>query len=273
MDPAGASQTANEIEGGRMSSRVKLLAEMTWPQIQGLVEGGQTLCILPVGATEQHGRHLPTGTDTMIAEAVSHAASARTGAPVLPAVTVGSSNAHTNAWPGTLSLGPRLLVEVLLALGPWVRDAGFTRLLIVNAHVGNAGPLAVATDELRNVGDLRVGVVHWYHLTDEIARRVTADAQDWHAHAAETSLMLHLHPDLVHEEEVSDDPDRTDGLVLSYTVAETSRSGTTGAPTKGSAEDGAELFELVVDVLAQRVEAARSERPPITGPEADGAKT
>lgn len=242
----------------------RLLAEMTWPQIQALVEGGETLCVLPAGATEQHGRHLATGTDTIIAEAICRTASGRTGVPVLPALSVGSSHAHTSAWPGTFSFGPRLLIEMLLALAPWVRGCGFSRLLIVNAHVGNAAPLAVAADELRSAGELRIGVVHWFELSDEIGRRVTADALDWHAHAAETSLMLHLRPDLVHNDQVADDPDRTEGLVLSYTVAETSRFGTTGTPSHGSAEQGAELFELVVDALAQRIETARSERPPLT---------
>src|SRR5450755_4615403 len=150
-------------------------------------------------------------------------------------------------------------------IAPWVRDCGFTRLLIVNAHVGNAGPLAVAADELRSGGELRVGVVHWYTLDDEIAGRVTADARDWHAHAAETSLMLHIRPDLVDCGEILDDPDRTEGLVLSYTVAETSRTGATGAPSRSSAEQGAELFELVVEALAQRIATARSERPPLSG--------
>jgi len=244
----------------------RLLAEMTWPQIQALVEGGETLCVLPVGATEQHGRHLATGTDTIIAEAICRAASARTGVPVLPALSVGSSNAHTSAWPGTLSFGPRLLIDVVLALAPWVRHCGFTRLLIVNAHVGNLGPLAVAADELRSAGELRVGVVHWFQLNDEIGRRVTADARDWHAHAAETSLMLYLRPDLVDGDEVVDDPDRTQGLVLSYTVAETSQTGTTGAPSRSSAEQGAELFELVAEALAQRIKTARSESPPLAKP-------
>jgi creatinine amidohydrolase len=241
----------------------RLLAEMTWPQIQALIDDGETLCVLPVGATEQHGRHLATGTDTIIAEAICNAASARTRVPVLPVLSIASSNAHTNAWPGTFSLGPRLLIDVLLTLGPWVRDSGFTRLLMLNAHVGNAAPLAVAADELRLAANLRVGIVHWFQLNDEIASRATADARDWHAHAAETSLMLHLRPDLVHGDEIADDPDRTEGLVMGYTVAETSQEGTTGAPSRGSAEHGAELFELIVDAVAVRIEMARSERPPL----------
>lgn len=240
----------------------QLLAAMTWPQIRSLVTD-QKLCVLPVGATEQHGRHLATGTDTVIAESICQAASARTGVPVLPTVSVTSSNAHTARWPGTFSLGPRLLIEVLLAMAGWVKGCGFERLLIVNAHVGNVGPLAVAADELRFVGDLRVGVVHWFSLSHEIAARVTADAADWHAHAAETSLMLHLRPDLVQTEQIDDDPDRTRDLVLGYTVAETSRAGTTGAPSLGSAQDGAELFELIIDTLVARIETARCEQPPI----------
>ena len=65
---------------------------------------------------------------------------------------------------------------------------------------------------------------------------MTADADDWHAHAAETSLMLHLRPELVDRDEIRDDEDRTRDLVLSYTVAETSREGLTGAPSRASAE-------------------------------------
>ena len=239
-----------------------LLETLTWPALARLVEGGETLCILPVAAVEQHGPHLPVSTDSDIATAVCHTASARTGAPVLPTFWAGSSQAHTTAWPGTFSLSPRLLVEVVVELARWVRASGFTRLLIVNAHVGNAAPLRVAVDEIRAAGDLRAGLVSWYELTPEISAEVTADAEDWHAHAAETSLLLHLRPELVDAAEIRDDPDRTAELVLSYTVAETSREGLTGAPSQASAKLGAELFDAVVTVLAARIDAARTEEPP-----------
>jgi creatinine amidohydrolase len=215
-----------------------------------------------VGAVEQHGRHLPASTDTDIATAVCRAASARTGAPLLPTLWAGSSQAHTTAWPGTLSLSPRLLIDVVVELATWIRASGFTRLLLVNAHVGNAAPLRVAVDEIRARGKLRVGLVSWYELTPEIAAEVTADADDWHAHAAETSLMLHLRPELVDRDEIRDDEDRTGDLVLSYTVAETSREGLTGTPSGASAEQGAALFESVVTALAERIERARTEEPP-----------
>jgi creatinine amidohydrolase len=240
-----------------------LFEDQTWPSLARLVEKGETLCVLPVAAVEQHGPHLPVSTDTEIASAVCRAASAHTGVPVLPTLWIGSSQAHTRAWPGTLSLPPRLLVEVVVELASWVAANGFTRLLIVNAHVGNAAPLKVAVDEIRARGEIRAGLLSWYELTPEIASQVTSDALDWHAHAAETSLMLHLRPELVARESIRDDEDRTGDLVLSYTVAETSREGLTGAPSQASAEAGAALFDAVVEALAERFERARTEEPPL----------
>jgi creatinine amidohydrolase len=240
-----------------------LFEDQTWPALARLVENGETLCVLPVAAVEQHGPHLPVSTDAEIATALCRAASARTGVPVLPTLWLGSSQAHTRAWPGTLSLPPRLLVEVVLELASWVAASGFTRLLIVNAHVGNAAPLKVAVDEIRAHGEIRAGLLSWYEITPEIASLVTADAVDWHAHAAETSLMLHLRPELVARESIRDDEDRTGDLVLSYTVAETSREGLTGAPSQASAEAGAALFGAVVEALAERFERAGTEEPPL----------
>jgi creatinine amidohydrolase len=241
----------------------RLLGELTSPQVAELIDHGEELCLLPVGATEQHGPHLPISTDSNIAEAVCQEASRRTGAPVLPTLWVGSSQAHTAAWPGTLSLPPRLLVEVVVEMSHWVRASGFTKLLVLNAHVGNAAPLRVAVDEVRARGELRMGLLHWYELTPEIAAVVTGDAIDWHAHAAETALMLHLHPERVERSQIRDDPDRTGGLVFSYTVAETSLEGLTGAPSRATPEQGADLFEAIVAALVERIEAAHVEEPPL----------
>jgi creatinine amidohydrolase len=248
-----------------MAGVPRLLEELSWPEVAALVDSGETLCLLPVGATEQHGRHLPVATDTQIATAVCRAASARTGVPVLPALAIASSQAHTSKWPGTIALPPRLLIEVVVAAARWIRASGFRRLLLVNGHVGNAAPLRVAVDEIRHEGELRVGLVSWYDLTEEIAAAVTEDADDWHAHRAETALMLHLRPELVRLEDVRDDPDRTGGLVFSYTVAETSVDGLTGAPSLATAEEGGRLFDAVVTALADRVDAARVEEPPELG--------
>jgi creatinine amidohydrolase len=239
-----------------------LLAELTWPAIARLVRGGETLCLLPVGATEQHGRHLPASTDTAIGEAICHGASRATGVPVLPALAITSSGVHTTAWPGTFSLAPRTLIQVVVEIARWARASGFERLLAVNAHVGNVGPLKVAVDEIRDEGIVRAGAINWWQLTPEIEAELSADADDWHANAAETALMLHLRPELVLADEIRDDPDRTGGLVLGYTVAETSRDGLTGAPSRGTKAGGARLYDAAVTALAAVVERARVEFPP-----------
>src|SRR5438105_912619 len=88
------------------TERGRLLEELTWPAVAALIDEGHDLALLPVGATEQHGRHLPLSTDSEIAAAVCREASRRTGVPVLPTVQIASSGAPTAQWPGTLSLPP-----------------------------------------------------------------------------------------------------------------------------------------------------------------------
>ena len=97
-----------------------LLETLTWPAVKALVDGGETLCLMPVGATEQHGRHLPLSTDSDIATAICRAASERTGVPVLPTLTISSSHAHTTKWPGTLSYPPRMVIDMVVELSEWV---------------------------------------------------------------------------------------------------------------------------------------------------------
>ena len=239
-----------------------LIQDLTWPQASRLIDAGECLCLLPVGALEQHGRHLPAGTDSAIAEAICRAASARTGVPVLPCLWATSSQAHTRKWPATFALSPRLVIEVVVQLADWAHASGFTKLLVVNAHGGNVGPLRVAVDEIRCRGEIQVGILNWFTLTPEIEAFVNADGSDVHANRAETALMLHLHPDLVDRSAIADDPDRTLGKVFSYTVAQTSVDGLTGSPSLATTEDGARLFSLVVDALSQKIELARSETPP-----------
>jgi creatinine amidohydrolase len=241
-----------------------LIENLTWPQLARLIANGERLCLLPVGALEQHGRHLPAITDTSIANEICRAVSARTAVPVLPALWLTSSQAHTMKWPGTFAVTPRQLIETVVQLADWVRASGFTKLLMLNAHGGNDAALRVAVDEIRCKGDLQVGVINWFDLSPAIRAVVTSDGEDVHANRAETALMMHLYPQLVDTSAVSDDPDRTIGKVFRYTVAQTSREGVTGSPSLATAEAGATLFAEIVTALAERVEAARREATPTT---------
>ncbi len=221
------------------------------------------VAVLPVGATEQHGAHLPTGTDTLLAAHVAETAAEQTGDLVLPPLAYGCSLGHTDHWPGTLSLHPTTMTAAIVELGRWVHASGFSKLVIVNGHATNGPPCQSAILQLRHeLPDLRARFVSIFDLTPAIAERYTEDAPDFHANEAETSMLLHLAEAQVRLERAVDEPDRTVDRVLSYPMPAVTRSGTVGTPSAASAERGAELVEQLVGALAELLRQARAERDP-----------
>ncbi|MCU1428038.1 MAG: crnA [Actinomycetia bacterium] len=228
--------------------------------------GGAEVGLVPVGATEQHGPHLPTATDTIIATAICEAASDRCGAPVLPAIPLGASYGHGTVMPGTISLTPELLAAVVRQYVEWAAASGLTRLLFVNAHFGNAASLGIATDHVRLYRpDLQVGTVDWWSLDPIVASETVADGADLHANRAETSVMLAVAPELVDRARMAnaDDPDRTGDLVFRYTAPSLSTNGVTGRPSEATVELGELLVARTADALSARVERGRVEEPPL----------
>lgn len=237
--------------------------EQAWPELGSF---DNDVGLVPVGATEQHGPHLPTGTDTIIAGALCRMASEQSGAPVLPPIPVAVSYGHGTVLPGTLSLTPELLAAVVRQYAEWAATSGLVRLLFVNAHFGNAAALGIATDHLRLFRpDIQVGVVDWWSITPDVAAEMTVDGEDVHAHRAETSVMLAVAPSLVHLERLpqADDPDRTDGLVFRYTAPALSTNGVTGSPSLATRELGETLVTAAVAALVDRIERGRMEKPPL----------
>jgi creatinine amidohydrolase len=241
-----------------------LLESLAWPDVQNTL---QDILLLPVGATEQHGPHLPLNTDTTIASAACALASALTGAPVLPALNYTVSLGHTEKWPGTFAIYHEGLMDTVRAIARWALAAGWRRLLIVNSHFGNDAALRCAVDRLRFdfPGRFFAAARSTWQLTPAIAQRFSQDAQDWHANEAETSLLLFLAPKSVRTErlEKSDDPDRTAGCVFPHMVAHTSSNGVTGMPTRADAARGAALLQEIGEALAELIGRARVEKPPL----------
>jgi creatinine amidohydrolase len=243
------------------------MAESRWSALTmdavGAAAAGGAIAVLPVGATEQHGSHLATGTDTLLAEEVSVAAARRTGDLVLPPLAYGCSLGHTTHWPGTISLMPSTLTAVVVEIGRWAHSSGFRKLVLVNGHATNGPPCQSALLQLRHeLPDLRPRFVSLFELSPEIATRYSQDAPDFHANEAETSMLLHLAPERVELERAVDEQDRTVGRVLLYPMPAVTSSGVVGTPSTATPERGQELFDALVSSLAQLLSAAKGEEDP-----------
>jgi creatinine amidohydrolase len=240
-----------------------LVERLSWEDIGALTRQGMRMCILPVGATEQHGPHLPVNVDTLAATFLSHEISRRTGVPVLPALAYGCSLGHTRAWPGTFSLLPRTLAIVAEEVMEWAIASGFTKIAVFNHHATNFAPLRVALEMLRHHHpEAKVWIQNFWEISPRVARAYGEDGNDVHANVAETSLLLAIAPELVRMDRAVDEPDRSEGRLFAYTVAEMSVSGVVGTPSAATREKGAALIEMIVSDLSEKVLAALKETAP-----------
>ncbi|MDB9741382.1 creatininase family protein [Akkermansiaceae bacterium] len=244
-----------------------LLQNLSWQEIASLQKQNGSMLLLPMGATEQHGPHLPIAMDTLLAESLCREVSSITQTPLLPALSYTVSQGHTTKWPGTFSLKHETFIATLKEITNWAVASGWKKILFINTHFGNDAPARVAVDQLRltHLGKLQVGFINAFQLTDSIWKSYTEDAEDLHANQAETSLMLYLYPELVKMEKLSssDDPDRTMNTVFSYPVAQTSLNGVTGSPSLASKDQGEKLFAEMVQALSGQVEKAKVECIPL----------
>jgi len=214
------------------------LADATSPEVDPGAAVDPTTLLVPLGATEQHGPHLPLGTDATIAVALADAAAARTpGVLVAPVLPYGSSGEHQD-FPGTLSIGAEATELVLVELGRSATET-FDRVLFVNAHGGNATPLAAAVGRLRDEGrDVRA----W-------SPRFGGDA---HAGRTETSLILALDAAAAGERAEAGNTAPLGELIdelRARGVRAVSPNGVLGDPTGASAAEGRALLAAAVEDL------------------------
>jgi creatinine amidohydrolase len=241
-------------------------SDLTWSEIPAVLAKCGQAAILPVGATEQHGPHLGCGVDSVIAEHLCQAVAINTGVPMLPTLPYGCSLGHSRRWPGTIALQPVTLIELVKQIGDWAYHSGVRRLFIVNAHVTNAAPLRCALEMLRAEHDeLMVAVLNTATLSERVRQFHFADAADWHANDAETSLMLAIAPQGVGPDKLrdADDPDRTCGCIFAHPVNRTSENGVTGSPSQASAAKGQQWFDWLVEDLSALIVQGKTETPPL----------
>jgi len=199
------------------------------------------LLLVPLGATEQHGPHLPLGTDTEIAVVLANRAATHVADVVVaPAIPYGSSGEHQD-FPGTVSIGQDAMELVLVEL---VRSATatFSRILLLTAHGGNAAPVTRAVRRLREEG------------RDALAwNPASAWSGDAHAGLIETSIMLALRPETVDITRAASGNLRPLRDLLPELaragVASVSPNGVLGDPSGASMEQGQTLLAQAVDSL------------------------
>ncbi|MDX2307166.1 MAG: creatininase family protein [Hyphomicrobium sp.] len=243
-----------------------LWSERTWDELPADISSASDAAILPVGATEQHGPHLGTGMDSVLADKLCRAVSETTRVPMLPLLPYGCSLGHSRRWPGTIALQPATLIGIVKEIGDWAYASGVRRLFIVNTHVTNAAPLRCALEMLRaEHDDMMIAVFNTATLSPRVKAASFADAEDWHANAAETALMMAVAPEMTRPEKFADadDPDRTSGLVFAHPVNRTSLNGVTGFPSRATLAAGEELFRWLVEDLSDLIERGKRERPPL----------
>lgn len=181
-------------------------SEIYWPQLANGT-GANWIAVLPLAATEQHGPHLPLGTDTMIAQAylaqVRELLPENIPATFLPVQTVGISTEHID-YPGTLTLPADVALKGWLALGDSVARAGIKKLVMVTSHGGNSAAMSLVAQELRARHGMLAVVTGWQRFGAPEGMFSAQELQHGiHGGAVETSIMLAAFPQHVRTEQIA----------------------------------------------------------------------
>lgn len=243
--------------------------EMTWPEIAEAAAAGAIL-VIPSGSIEQHGHHLPAGTDTLISEGiVRRFMAAAGGRRMVMAPPIRYTYAKLNtAYAGTVNLsGPTLIAFAHDLFAEFLRQ-GFRKILLLNGHMESVAFLAegaeLALEEARakeGPGEPKIVFVNWWEfVTNSLIDNIFGDKwPGWEAeHAAltETSLMLHLWPDLVRESVPADNSyQQLTYKILPWPAKTRPASGSYADPRGATADIGRRLLEPIVSGLKRVVEA------------------
>jgi creatinine amidohydrolase len=227
-----------------------LLQEMSWPAVAGVSK--DVPVVVPIAALEQHGRHLPVFTDSMLLGEIVRRASERLGERVLwtPLVWLGNSDHHLD-FAGTLTAAPRLYLDLLSNLLENLLTHGFRRLVLLNGHGGNIVPAAQAVFEVRQRHRQRtdlclLAATYWALGPNPSSPAVTFEqTRMGHACEWETSMILRLAPHLVGDlTEVEPVPFGAafEPASRAWITKDRSTPGHIGNPRLASAEKGEVLF-------------------------------
>lgn len=233
------------------------LDRMTWPEIKAEQERGRDTVVVAFGATEQHGPHMPLATDALLGDHLAHMVAERLDAFVAPTVRVGCSEHHLE-FTGTLSISEGTFHAIVADILRSLARGGFACAVLLPTHGGNFGPLAAALELLGPVPGLEVRALTDLSALFTIARLgaeehgVPLGEGGLHAGEWETSMMLAIHPELVHPERgepgYTGDPQAAVGAMFGGGVHTVASNGVIGDPGRASAEHGVRYWDEVLRV-------------------------
>jgi creatinine amidohydrolase len=250
------------------------LQDLCWTDVRAYL-AGQDVAIVPVGSTEQHGAHLPLGTDSLVAIKLAEAAAAKAGVLVAPPLWFGWSPHHL-VLPGTITIRPEILIEVLYDVLASLQHHGFRKFVVLNGHrIVNIPWMQLAAERAQRQLGVKVVLFDPAYMSKEIVRELGVGPVG-HSEEIETSHMLHMAPELVHLEKAQDNPVPKHALysvdpayagdTLCYvpsTLRDMQRSadvaaGTTGTPSRSSREIGERYHAHLVNNLVTVLETLKA---------------
>ncbi|HRX51638.1 MAG TPA: creatininase family protein [Candidatus Krumholzibacteria bacterium] len=261
---AGPAPTPAPVAGDAPRRRPWLLGELTWPEAERRFRETD-LVILPVGAVEQHGPHLPLDVDAFDAQWLSHRVAEGCSDPkplVLPLLPFGVSYHHDD-FPGTISLRNETMAQIIYDIGMSVARCGATKLVIVNGHGGNGPALAHAAQMINRDAHIFT-CVESGETSDVDIDALAETPNDVHAGEIETSTTLALRPHLVDMDQARSEVPRFTSRFLDFTgnravawnayTSRISESGVMGDPTRADAAKGERMWDVMVRHLTEFVE-------------------
>jgi creatinine amidohydrolase len=239
------------------------LDRMTWPEIRAEQERGRDTVVVAFGATEQHGPHMPLATDALLGDHLARLVAESLDAFVAPTVRIGCSEHHL-AFPGTLSLSDATFHGIVADIVRSLARGGFGSAVLLPTHGGNFGPLARALELLGPLPDIEVRALTDLGALFTIAQLgadehgVPLGEGGVHAGEWETSMLMAIHPELVHRDRgeagYTGDPQAAVGAIFGAGVDTVAQNGVIGDPRRASAEHGLRYWDEVLRVTLTAVE-------------------
>lgn len=241
-----------------MSEQKYWIREMSWTEFDERRKSTKTV-IIPSGACEIYGPHLPMGSDSFAAEAAAEAVAKRTGALIAPMTQVSDSSGLKD-FVGTLSMSRRLFEAWMDELMGQLIEYGFENFMFISGHAGSVAPIQSVGTKYTMEKGIRFAQIDWWRFTQQHDAGIfTHQGRMCHAHASEcgTSVMLYLKPELVDMAKASCVPPIPNEFpdVLTFSPMHTKTpNATVGDATVGTAEKGKKIFDLCVDRIVNYME-------------------